>query len=91
MVTASLIGSVNESKHESAIHIKHAVLANQAAGPKQRTLKFLRYYFGKKFSEWCSKSIPPLKDLIGRLQFDDNGLLLHLFIIPNICVKLCYP
>jgi len=69
MVTTCLIGSVNESKHESAIHIKHAVLATQAPGPKLRMLKLLRYYFGIKLSDWCSKSIPSLKNLIGRLQF----------------------
>jgi len=91
MVTARLIGSVNESKHESAIHIKHAVLATLAAGPKLRMLKLLRYYFGIKLSDWCSKLIPSLKNLIGKLQFDDNSLLLHLFIILTICVKLCCP
>jgi hypothetical protein len=58
MVTTCLIGSVNEGKHESAMHIKYAVHATLAAGPKVRMPKLLRYYFGIKLSDWCSKLIP---------------------------------
>jgi len=66
-VTTSLIGSVNESKHKSAIHITLAVLATRAAGPKLRMLKSLKILFCNKIIRLMFKINSVVKELDRRI------------------------